>query len=108
MEGIKHMMKFIKTYRRQILLAGLLGSCTVLCSVGLLGASAVLISKAAIVPAMLELMTLVALVRFFGLFRAVFRYVERLVTHDVTLKVLADLRSWYYRCLIPLLPFGLV
>ena len=103
-EGIKHMMKFIKTYRRQVLLAGLLGSCTVLCSVGLLGASAVLISKAAIVPAMLELMTLVALVRFFGLFRAVFRYVERLVTHDVTLKVLADLRSWYYRCLIPLLP----
>ena len=104
MEGIKHMLRFIGTYKRQVLLAGLLGSCTVLCSVGLLGASAVLISKAAIVPAMLELMTLVALVRFFGLFRAVFRYTERLVTHDVTLKVLADLRSWYYRCLIPLLP----
>ena len=104
MEGIKHMLRFIGTYKRQVLLAGLLGSCTVLCSAGLLGASAVLISKAAIVPAMLELMTLVALVRFFGLFRAVFRYTERLVTHDVTLKVLADLRSWYYRCLIPLLP----
>ncbi|MBP3585155.1 MAG: hypothetical protein J6J59_05660, partial [Peptococcaceae bacterium] len=104
MEGIKHMLRFIGTYKRQVLLAGFLGSCTVLCSVGLLGASAVLISKAAIVPAMLELMTLVALVRFFGLFRAVFRYTERLVTHDVTLKVLADLRSWYYRCLIPLLP----
>lgn len=104
MQGVKQLMHFIGQYKRQILLAGILGSCTVLCSVGLLGASAVLISKAAIVPAMLELMTLVALVRFFGLFRAVFRYTERLVTHDVTLKVLADLRSWYYRRLIPLLP----
>lgn len=104
MHGVKQLMMFIGHYRGQILLAGILGSCTILCSVGLLGASAVLISKAAIVPAMLELMTLVALVRFFGLFRAVFRYTERLVTHDITLKVLADLRSWYYRRLIPLLP----
>ncbi len=104
MDGVKQLCRFIGKYKVHVLLAGILGSCTVLCSVGLLGASAVLISKAAIVPAMLELMTLVALVRFFGLFRAVFRYVERLVTHDVTLKVLADLRSWYYRRLIPLLP----
>lgn len=104
MEGTKQLLQFIKAYKRQILLGGILGSAVVLCSVGLLGASAVLISKAAIVPAMLELMTLVALVRFFGLFRAVFRYTERLVTHDVTLKVLADLRSWYYKRLIPLLP----
>ncbi len=104
MYGIKQLMKLIKQYKWQVLLAALLGSCTVLCSVGLLGASAVLISKAAIVPAMLELMTLVALVRFFGLFRAVFRYLERLVSHDVTLNVLADLRSWFYRKLMPLLP----
>ena len=104
MDGIKQLIGFIKQYRAQVFLAGVLGACTILCSVGLLGASAVLISKAAIVPAMLELMTLVALVRFFGIFRAVFRYTERLVSHDVTLKVLADLRSWYYRRLMPLLP----
>ncbi len=104
MEGIRQLLTLMKPYRVQILLAGILGSCTILCSIGLLGASAVLISKAAIVPAMLELMTLVALVRFFGMFRAVFRYTERLVSHDVTLKVLADLRSWYYGKLLPLLP----
>ena len=104
MQGVKQLLKLMKPYKGQILLAGILGSCTILCSIGLLGASAVLISKAAIVPAMLELMTLVALVRFFGLFRAVFRYLERLVSHDVTLKVLSDLRSWYYRRLLPLLP----
>ena len=104
MEGIKQLLRFIAKYKGAVLLAAVIGSCTVLCSVGLLGASAVLISKAAIVPAMLELMTSVALVRFFGLFRAVFRYTERLVSHDVTLKVLADLRSWYYEKLIPLLP----
>ncbi len=104
MDGIKQLLMFIKQYKGQVFLAALLGACTILCSVGLLGASAVLISKAAIVPAMLELMTLVALVRFFGIFRAVFRYTERLVSHDVTLKVLANLRSWYYRKLMPLLP----
>ncbi len=104
MDGIRQLMGFIKQYKIQVFLAAVLGSCTILCSVGLLGASAVLISKSAIVPAMLELMTLVALVRFFGIFRAVFRYTERLVSHDVTLKVLANLRSWYYRKLMPLLP----
>ena len=104
MNGIWQLIGFIRQYKGQVLLAGILGACTILCSVGLLGASAVLISKAAIVPAMLELMTLVALVRFFGIFRAVFRYAERLVSHDVTLKVLANLRSWYYRRLMPLLP----
>lgn len=104
MDGIRQLVHMIKRYKGQVFLAGILGACTILCSVGLLGASAVLISRAAIVPAVLELMTLVALVRFFGIFRAVFRYVERLVSHDVTLKVLADLRSWYYRRLMPLLP----
>ena len=104
MNGIFHLMNVIRQYKGQVFLAGILGACTILCSVGLLGASAVLISKAAIVPAILELMTLVALVRFFGIFRAVFRYAERLVSHDVTLKVLANLRSWYYRRLMPLLP----
>jgi thiol reductant ABC exporter CydC subunit len=104
MNGISHLMNVIRQYKGQVFLAGILGACTILCSVGLLGASAVLISKAAIVPAILELMTLVALVRFFGIFRAVFRYAERLVSHDVTLKVLANLRSWYYRRLMPLLP----
>ena len=55
-DGIKQLMSLIKQYRVQIFLAAIVGACTVLCSVGLLGASAVLISKAAIVPAMMELM----------------------------------------------------
>ena len=50
MDGIKQLIGFIKQYRAQVFLAGVLGACTILCSVGLLGASAVLISKAAIVP----------------------------------------------------------
>lgn len=81
MSGIRQLIGFVRRYKGQVFLAGILGSCTILCSVGLLGVSAVLISRAAIVPAMLELMTLVALVRFFGIFRAVFRYMERLVSH---------------------------
>ncbi|MCZ7666364.1 MAG: hypothetical protein M5U34_03580 [Chloroflexi bacterium] len=43
-------------------------------------------------------------VRFFGLARGVFRYLERLVSHNVTFKVLARLRVWFYEALEPLAP----
>jgi ABC-type transport system involved in cytochrome bd biosynthesis fused ATPase/permease subunit len=41
-------------------------------------------------------------VRLFGLSRAVFRYLERLVSHDVTFRLLARLRVWFYERLEPL------
>lgn len=43
-------------------------------------------------------------VRFFALGRIVSRYLERLVTHDATLRILADLRVWFFRQAIPLAP----
>src|SRR5690606_19603187 len=35
-------------------------------------------------------------VRFFGIARGLFRYLERLASHQVTFRVLAALRVWFY------------
>ena len=47
-------------------------------------------------------------VRFFGISRGVFRYLERLVSHAITLKLLARLRVWFYKAVEPLAPARLV
>ena len=43
-------------------------------------------------------------VRFFAIGRIVARYLERLVTHEATLRILADLRVWFFQKAIPLAP----
>lgn len=41
-------------------------------------------------------------IRFFAVFRTAARYGERLVTHEATFRVLADLRSWLFARALPL------
>ncbi len=43
-------------------------------------------------------------VRFFATIRVISRYVERLVTHDATFRLIARLRVWFYTRLEPLAP----
>ena len=47
-------------------------------------------------------------VRFFGITRGIFRYLERLVSHNVTFRLLARLRVWFYEKLEPLAPARLM
>ena len=82
----------------------LLGAATVLAGVGLLTSSSLLISKAALHPSIAEVSVIVVAVRFFGLSRAGLRYLERLVSHDVTFRLLARLRVWLFERLEPLAP----
>jgi len=46
-------------------------------------------------------------VRIFAILRTAARYAERVLTHDATLRVLADLRVWFYARIEPLAPAGL-
>jgi ATP-binding cassette subfamily C protein CydC len=46
-------------------------------------------------------------VRIFAILRTAARYGERVLTHDATLRVLADLRVWFYGRIEPLAPAGL-
>jgi ATP-binding cassette, subfamily C, bacterial CydCD len=90
-----------------MVLAGALGSGTIASSVGLMGVSAWIIAYAALGPSIAELQVAIVAVRFFGLSRGVLRYLERLATHGVTLRVLAKLRAWFYGAIEPLAPAGL-
>jgi thiol reductant ABC exporter CydC subunit len=47
-------------------------------------------------------------VRFFGISRGIFRYLERLVSHNVTFRLLARLRVWFYEKLERLAPARLM
>lgn len=83
---------------------GVLASVSV---VALMAASAWLISAAALQPPLVQLSLAIVAVRAFALGRATFRYVERLVSHDVAFRLLARLRARFYRHLEPLAPAGL-
>lgn len=65
-------------------------------SVGLMATSAWLLSRAAEHPPVLYLQVAAVGVRFFGISRGVFRYVERLVGHDLALKMQSALRIHTY------------
>jgi ATP-binding cassette subfamily C protein CydC len=86
----------------------LLSTLTIGSSVALIGTSAWLISTAALHPSVADLGVSVVGVRFFGIARGVFRYLERLVSHNVTFRLLARLRVWFYEKLEPLAPARLM
>lgn len=93
---------YVAQYRLRLVGVIALGICTTLCAVMLLFTSGFLISKSALRPENI-LMVYVPIVgvRAFGIFRAVFRYAERLAGHDAVLRVLADQRVKLYRILEP-------
>ncbi|MGD2205722.1 MAG: thiol reductant ABC exporter subunit CydD, partial [Anaerolineae bacterium] len=89
-------------------LAVLLGFATIGSSIGLMATSAYLIARAALQPSIADLQVAIVGVRFFGIARGVFRYLERYVSHHVTFRLLARLRVWFYSALEPLAPARLM
>ncbi len=82
------------------------GAATIGASIGLLTTSAYLISAAALHPPILDLTVAIVGVRFFGISRAVFRYLERIMSHELSLRLLADLRGSLARAIHRLGPAG--
>ncbi|GAA3488366.1 thiol reductant ABC exporter subunit CydD [Streptomyces cremeus] len=93
--------------RGRLALALLLGSLALGSAVGLMAVSGWLISRASEQPPVLYLMMAVTATRAFGIGRAVFRYAERLVSHEAVLRMLADMRVAVYRRLERIAPAGL-
>jgi len=98
------LVRLIGPFRWQMALAVALGAATVGGGIGLMGAAAYLITTAALHPSIAELQVAIVGVRFFGLSRGVFRYLERLISHDLTLRLLGRFRLWFFRALEPLAP----
>jgi ATP-binding cassette subfamily C protein CydC len=98
------LLGYLAPYRWRIALAIFLGVLTVATNTGLLATAAYLISAAARHPLLIELTAAIYLVRVFGVSRAFVRYAERIVSHNVTFKLLGSVRSNLYQRLEPLAP----
>jgi ATP-binding cassette, subfamily C, bacterial CydCD len=106
--SIRRLVKLLSPFTGRILLSILLGFATIASGIGLMATSAYIISAAALHPSIAELQVAIVGVRFFGLSRGIFRYLERLVSHDVTFRLLARWRVWFYQALEPLAPARLM
>ena len=104
MKTLLRLMSFSRPVWRGMTLSLFLSIITITCSIGLMGTSAYLISSAALQPSIATLQVAIVGVRFFGIGRGVFRYLERLASHSVNMELLAEIRLWVYRKLEPLVP----
>lgn len=88
---------YFKQYRKSLLLALLLGFLTFFAASALMFNSGFLISKSASLPSNILLVYIpIVLTRAFGIGRPVFRYLERLTSHNWVLKMTSKLRLKLY------------
>ncbi|WP_426309049.1 thiol reductant ABC exporter subunit CydC [Cellulosimicrobium sp. E-16] len=93
---------------RRVVWAVVLGTLSLGSAVGLAAVAAWLIARASQMPPVLTLSVAVVGVRAFGISRGVFRYLERLASHDVALRGMAALRANLYTALAEGSPGALV
>ncbi len=107
MKTFRRLVNIALEHKNLMAVSLLFGFSTIGSSVGLLMASAYIIARAALHPSIAVLQVAIVGVRFFGVLRGVSRYVERLVSHNVTFRLLAKFRVWFYKSIEPLAPAGL-
>ncbi|MGV3758574.1 MAG: thiol reductant ABC exporter subunit CydC, partial [Actinomycetota bacterium] len=104
MKALRFALGFGDRHRRGLALAALLGALASGAAVALAAVSAWLIARASQQPPVLHLMVAIVSVRAFGASRGIFRYLERLVSHSTSFRILGDLRSATVARLERLLP----
>lgn len=100
----RYLLPLLSPYWKWILLAISLAVLTILANVGLMAVSAYLIATCALHPPLYTLFLMITAVRFFGISKGVFRYAERYVSHDATLRILTSIRLSVYKQIEPLVP----
>ena len=101
---LRALLRLVPVPRRRLAGAAVLGALTVVFGVGLMATAGYLISRAAERPEILSLMVAIVAVQFFGIGRPVLRYLERLASHDMALRVLGGLRARFFERIEPLAP----
>ena len=104
MKILRRLLALLSPFRWLIALAILLGCVMIASNMLLLSMASYLIAEAALVPLMVMLTLPTFIVRLVSVTRAAARYSERLVSHNVTFRLLARLRVQVYRRLEPLAP----
>lgn len=91
---------YIKQYKGLLITALILGLLTSFCAAALMFTSGYTIDKAATHPINILLIYIpILLTRAFGIGRPVFKYIERLKSHNWVLRVTSDLRTRLYKTL---------
>jgi ATP-binding cassette, subfamily C, bacterial CydC len=104
---LRRLLALTDAPRPRVALAAGLGALTISFGAGLMATAGYLISRAAERPAILSLTVAIVGVRFFGLARPLTRYLDRLASHDLALRVLGRVRVRVYGQIEPLAPAGL-
>lgn len=101
------MLVLARPLRARLMIAALAGAAATGSGVALLAVSGFLLARASQHPNIVAISIAVVAVRALGISRGVFRYAERLGSHDVAFRVLADVRVRIYQRLERLAPAGL-
>ncbi len=107
MTDFKRLLSLLRPVTGWLLLGGLIAFVTLLANVILMAVSGWFIAAmalAGVAGVSMNYFTPAAVIRACAITRTVGRYAERLVTHEATLRLLANLRVWFYQRLEPLAP----
>lgn len=97
--ALKRLMPMLHLNKGQFVLAILLGVLGLGASIALGATAAWLIARASQMPPVMYLTVATVGVRFFGISKAVLRYVQRMASHNVAMYGIADLRENVYKTL---------
>ena len=98
------LLKLTLDYKFSMLVATSMAFLAIGSSIGLMMTSAFIIASAALQTPIYKLQVAIVGVRFFGIGRGIFRYLERYFSHNLTFKLLAKFRLWFFQSLEPLIP----
>lgn len=98
-QALKRAIKLLELKPATLFLACFLGAAGLGATIALGATAAWLIARASQMPPVLYLEVAVVSVRFFGISKAVFRYLERLASHKLGVSGMATLRTNLYRSL---------
>ncbi len=107
MKDLLRLLRLGGAARGAFVLGGVLALAVILANIALLGLAGWFIAAmaaAGIAGVSMNYFTPAAGIRAFAIVRTVGRYLERLINHNATLKLLSRLRVWVYTRIVPLSP----
>jgi thiol reductant ABC exporter CydC subunit len=106
-DSLVRVLWLARPLRRRLILAVLASAVATGCGIALLATSGFLLARASQHPNILAISIAVVAVRGLSVGRGVFRYAERLASHDVAFRILVDIRVRTFQRLERLAPAGL-
>jgi ATP-binding cassette, subfamily C, bacterial CydC len=106
-DPLVRVLRLARPLRARLILAVLAGAAATGCGIALLATSGFLLARASQHPNILAIAIAVVAVRGLSVGRGVFRYAERLASHDAAFRILADIRVRTFQRLERLAPAGL-